>query len=214
VGNDHIGHVVLLGDSIFDNARYVPDRPAVIDQVRQVLPGGWHATLLAVDGHITEDVINQIRDLPADATHLVVSAGGNDALGETNILGEAACTVGDALGLVHEVGARFRNSYRAMLNSLSSVGKPTTVCTVYDSIPGLGSPEQAALAGFNEVILREAFLARVPVIDLRLLCDRPADYSHVSAIEPSMVGGGKIARVICEVVTTHDFLNRRSTIYM
>jgi hypothetical protein len=208
------GHVVLLGDSIFDNARYVPDRPAVIDQVRQILQAGWHATLLAVDGHITEDVINQIRDLPADATHLIVSAGGNDALGETSILGEAACTVGDALGLIHEVRVRFRHLYRAMLNSLSSVGKPTTVCTVYDSIPGLGLPEQAALAGFNEVILREAFLAGVPVIDLRLVCDRPADYSHVSSIEPSMVGGGKIARVICEAVTTHDFLSRRSTIYM
>jgi hypothetical protein len=170
--NDHTGHVVLLGDSIFDNPRYVPDRPPVIEQVRQILPSGWLATLLAVDGHITEDVINQLKDLPADATHLVVSAGGNDALGETSILSEAACTVGDALGLIHEVRVRFRDSYRAMLQSLSAVKKPTTVCTVYDSIPGLGLPEQAALAGFNEVILREAFLAGLPVIDLRLICDR------------------------------------------
>jgi hypothetical protein len=209
-----MGHVVLLGDSIFDNARYVPDRPPLIDQLRQALPRGWLASLLAVDGHITEDVANQLKDLPAQATHLFVSAGGNDALGETSVLSEAACTVGDALSLLHDVHSRFRQSYRAMLQALSAVAKPTAVCTVYDAIPGLGPAEHAALVGFNAVILREAFLAALPVIDLRLVCDRPSDYSHVSPIEPSVVGGAKIARVIAEIATTHDFGQRRSTIYV
>ena len=208
-----MGHVVLLGDSIFDNARYVPDRPPAIDQLRQALPRGWLASLLAVDGHVTEDVANQLKSLPADATHLVVSAGGNDALGESSILNEAVCTVGEALNLIHEVRARFKASYRAMLRALDVVGKPTAVCTVYDSVPGLGPAEEAALAGFNEIILREAFAAGLPVIDLRLVCDRPADYSHLSPIEPSAVGGAKIARVIAEVATTHDFGRSGSMIY-
>jgi hypothetical protein len=209
-----MGHVVLLGDSIFDNARYVPDRPPVIDQLRQSLPRGWFATLLAVDGHISEDVANQLQKLPADATHLVVSAGGNDALGESSILNEPAGTVGEALSLIQKVHSGFRKSYRAMLQALFAVGKPTAVCTVYDSIPGLGPAELAALAGFNEVILGEAFLAGLPVIDLRLVCNRDADYSHVSPIEPSMVGGAKIARVIAEVATTHEFGRRQSMIYV
>jgi hypothetical protein len=208
-----MGHVVLLGDSIFDNARYVPGRPAVIDQLRRSLPGGWLVTLLAVDGHVTEDVVNQLKGLPADATHLVVSAGGNDALGESSLLGEAVGTVGEALGLLHGVRARFRQSYRAMLGALAAAGRPTAVCTVYDAIPGLAPAEQAALAGFNEVILREALGAGLPVIDLRLVCDRPEDYSHVSPIEPSLAGGSKIARVIAELATTHDFARPRSTIY-
>jgi hypothetical protein len=105
-----MGHVVLLGDSIFDSARYVPDRPPVIDQLRPALPRGWLASLLAVDGHITEDVARQLKELPADATHLVVRAGGNDALSESSILSEAACTVGEALSVIHEVRARFRQS--------------------------------------------------------------------------------------------------------
>jgi hypothetical protein len=209
-----MGHVILLGDSIFDNARYVPDRPPVIDQLRQALPRDWKATLLAVDGHITEDVANQMKDLPPDATHLVVSAGGNDALGESSILNEAACTVGEALGLFAEIRTRFRNSYRSMLRVLSECGKPFAVCTVYDEIPGLGPAEQAALAGFNELILREAFSAGLPVIDLRLVCDRQADYSHVSSIEPSVVGGAKIARLIAQLATTHDFSRRQSMIYV
>jgi hypothetical protein len=208
-----MGHVVLLGDSIFDNAAYVPDRPPVIEQLRQALPRGWRATLLAVDGSVTADVADQLRRLSTDATHLVVSSGGNDALGESPLLNEPACTVGEGLGLIHEIRIRFRNTYRAMLDALSAVGKPTAVCTVYDSIPGLGAAEQAALAGFNEVILREAIRVGLPLIDLRLVCNHAADYSHVSPIEPSVVGGAKIARAIAELVTTHDFARRRSACF-
>ena len=209
-----MGHVVLLGDSIFDNARYVPDRPPVIEQLCQSLPDGWRASLLAVDGHVTEDVANQLRDLPEDATHLVVSAGGNDALGESTILSETACTVGDALCIIQEVRDRFQQTYRTMLQNLSTVGKPTAVCTIYDAIPGLGAAEKAALGGFNEVILREAFIARMPVIDLRLVCDQPVDYSPLSPIEPSVVGGAKIARVIAQLLLTHDFERGRSAAFI
>ncbi len=208
-----MGHVILLGDSIFDNARYVPDRPPVIDQLRQALPKGWNASLLAVDGHVTEDVATQLKKLPADATHLIVSVGGNDALSESSILSEAVGTVHEALSLIQDARSRFQASYRAMLQSLSSMGKPAAVSTIYDAVPGLGSAEQAALAGFNEIILREAFLARLPVVDLRLLCDKAADYSHVSPIEPSAVGGAKIVRVIAEIVAGHDYGCGRSVIY-
>ena len=146
-----MGHVVLLGDSIFDNARYVPEHPPVVDQLRQALPRGWRASLLAVDGHITKDVVRQLTALPGDATHLVVSVGGNDALTESNILGAVADTVREALRLIQEVRTRFQHAYRAMVQALSSLGKPAVVCTVYDAIPGLGAAEQAALAGFNEI---------------------------------------------------------------
>jgi hypothetical protein len=208
-----VGHVVLLGDSIFDNERYVPERPPVIEQLRRALPQGWHASLLAVDGHVTESIALQLKKLPADTTHLVVSVGGNDALGEVSLLNEPACTVGEALSLFQEAYLRFRDAYRKMLEVLSDVGKPTVLCTVYDAIPDLGPAEQAALAGFNAAILREAFSAGLPVIDLRLVCEQPSDYSHLSSIEPSSAGGAKIARVIAEVVTTHDFGCRRSVIY-
>ena len=90
-----MSHIVLLGDSIFDNARYVPDRPPVIEQVRRGLPLGWQATLVAVDGHTVEDIVLQLPRVPAAATHLVLSIGGNDALGAGSLLGQPAATVGD-----------------------------------------------------------------------------------------------------------------------
>lgn len=206
-------HVVLLGDSIFDNSRYVPGQTPVIEQLRHILPPGSKATLLAVDGHETCHVAGQLRHLPADATHLFVSVGGNDALGKINLLMQPVVSVGAALALLRTVLDRFRSNYQKMLQAVLAFGKPTTVCTIYDSIPGLEDTAQTALGGFNEVILRLAFQAVLPVIDLRLVCTQPGDYSHVSAIEPSSVGGAKIARLIAQVTTGHDFFRGRSEVY-
>lgn len=79
-------HLVLLGDSIFDNASYTNGQPAVIDQVRARLPAGWKATLAAVDGSTTDDIADQLTGLPDDATHLVLSVGGNDAMLRADLL--------------------------------------------------------------------------------------------------------------------------------
>ena len=208
-----MAHIVLLGDSIFDNERYVPDRPPVIQQLRRSLPEGWRATLLAVDGNITSDVPRQLERLPADATHLVVSAGGNDALGEIMVLEEPARTVAQALTILDGMRARFSEQYRGMLHALARLRKPTAVCTIYDAIPGLGPEERTALALFNEIILREAASAGLPVIDLRLVCNHAADYSSVSSIEPSVVGGAKIAGAIATLVQKHDFQRQQTSIY-
>jgi hypothetical protein len=206
-------HAVLLGDSIFDNAAYVRNAPAVIDQVRLSLPRGWQATLLAVDGHTIRDVANQLTRLPSDATHLFVSVGGNDALAHSHILGQPVGNVAAALRILQELRARFRGDYHAMLQALLAADKPVALCTIYDSIPGLSPAQQAAVAGFNEIILREAVAARVPVIDLRLVCSEPADFSEQSVIEPSVTGGAKIAKMIGEVTRRHERSHGRTSVY-
>jgi hypothetical protein len=206
-------HLVLLGDSIFDNARYVPGHDPVIEQVRAALPRGWQASLLAIDGHQTRDVPRQLARLPADASHLVVSVGGNDGLASSYILGQRVSSVAGALELLQDLRENFRQSYRQMLDALTSSRRPAALCTVYDAVPGLGPAELAALAAFNEIILYEAFVVRLPIIDLRLLCRDASDYSSLSPIEPSSTGGMKIARAIAQLVTTHDFAAGRSAIY-
>ena len=199
-------HVVLLGDSILDNGAYVPGKPAVIDQVRGELPAGWTATLLAVDGSYTHDVHNQVRSVPADASHLIVSAGGNDALGESGILALPAQSAAEVFAEVARVRERFSRDYRAMLDVVLAHGKPTAICTVYDGCADDPLEQQlqvAGLATFNDVISREAVRRGLPVIDLRVLFTDPRDYAN--PIEPSSVGGAKIARTVSAVVTGHDF---------
>jgi len=46
----------------------------------------------------------------------------------------------------------------------------------------------------NDRIMAEAFRRRLAVIDLRIICDSDQDFTN--AIEPSVLGGEKIARAI------------------
>jgi hypothetical protein len=71
-----MAHVVLLGDSVFDNAAYVGGAPDVIAQLREQLPTAWRATLAAVDGTTVAGLAQQLARIPDDATHLVISARG------------------------------------------------------------------------------------------------------------------------------------------
>ncbi|HEX8637230.1 MAG TPA: hypothetical protein VF692_04130, partial [Pyrinomonadaceae bacterium] len=79
-------HIVLLGDSIFDNKAYIGGEPDVIAHLRSMIPPGWTATLNAVDGSLAENVGSQLAASPETATHFVISTGGNNALMNTDVL--------------------------------------------------------------------------------------------------------------------------------
>ncbi len=108
-------HIVLLGDSVFDNAAYVASKQEVIARLRHHLPVEWSVTLKAQDGAVAEDVRRQIDRLPRDASHLIVSAGGNDALRNLNVLGEKVGSVAEALNRLAGIQDRFRQHYKEML---------------------------------------------------------------------------------------------------
>lgn len=195
------GHVVLLGDSVFDNSAYVAGAPDVVRQLRSALPKGWLASLLAVDGAVTDSVARQLSRIPAEASLLVVSAGGNDALGEAWILRESAASVGEAVMRLADAQSRFAERYSAMVEAVSAQGLPAALCTIYDGNfpPPEGDVLKAALSLFNDVISRAVFARGLPLIDLRLICDEPSDYAN--PIEPSEQGGAKIAAAIAGLAT-------------
>jgi Ni,Fe-hydrogenase maturation factor len=57
-------HIILAGDSIFDNAPYAADGHAVVDHLKHELRGEAEVTLLAVDGSFANEVPGQLRKLP------------------------------------------------------------------------------------------------------------------------------------------------------
>ena len=208
-------HVALLGDSVFDNAAYVAvGEPDVVRQVRGRLPENSKATLLAVDGSRLAGVARQAAAVPADATHLVLSCGGNDALGHAGLLGERASSVAECLDKLARAGRQFERDYGEALASLMARGLPAVLCTIY--YPRFADADVqrlavTALSVFNDGITRAAFAAGLPLVDLRLVCDDPLDYAN--PLEPSARGGEKIARAVTRAVTEHDFAARRTSVY-
>lgn len=192
-----MSHIVLLGDSVFDNAAYVGNGPDVVRQLREILPAGWRATLLAVDGATIASIAAQLQKLPSDASHLVVSIGGNDALRDSDVLNDPVRSVAEAFHKLAAVRDGFREDYRGMLDEVLARGLPAAVCTIYD--PRFAEALQrrigsTALAVLNDAITREAFTRDLALIDLRVICDADDDFAN--PIEPSVRGGGKIARAI------------------
>lgn len=213
-----MAHIVLLGDSVFDNAAYVPDGLPVIDQVRLWMEEGDRATLLAIDGDCIRDVSRQLTQLPKDTTHLFLSIGGNDALGYASVLRDSATSLPIALQQIADMKRNFSQAYQKLLDSLLAMDLPLALCTVYDTCPVPDAVLQllaaTALSVFNDCITRQAIAQGLPLIDLRVLCSNPTDYSPVSPIEPSTTGGEKIARCITTVVEQHDFSQKHTTCYV
>ena len=218
------GHVVLLGDSILDNGAYTEGGPDVVTHLRGMLPAGWRATLLAVDGSLVGDLDGQLSDLPSDTTRVIVAVGGNNVLMNLDLLRVRVRSESEALMKVGQRVAVFEGNYRRAIKQVLGLGRETVVCTIYnasvdtkDGAAALGfSAEEAAaalvvLAAFNDAILRVAFEEKLRVIDLRLVCTEPADY--VNTIEPSVRGGEKIARSIVTALGLTDQTGEHSRIF-
>lgn len=189
-------HVVLLGDSIFDNAAYVHGGPDVVTQLRASLPADARASLLAVDGAVTANVRAQLARVPADATDLVLSVGGNDALAHIGLLQRRARHGAEVLGWFADAVRPFAAEYRALVETLVRGGRPVAVCTIYEGWlePALQRAAAVGIAIFNDAIQRVARTAGVAVIELRDVCTEAGDYAN--PIEPSVRGGARIAAAI------------------
>lgn len=120
----------------------------------------------------------------------------------------------DALTLFAEIRQTFQKRYAAVLESVLQRQLPTTLCAIYypnypdDFLQEVG---QIAVSVFNDVVMAEAFRRKLPLIDLRLVCSESRDYAN--PIEPSAIGGAKIAHVIYHVVSKHDFTQPQSCVY-
>lgn len=122
------GHIVLLGDSIFDNQSYTAGQPDVVRHLRTLVPPEWEATLCAVDGATTGSVALQFDDIPDDASHLVLSVGGNDALSHFDLLDRRLGSSREALLLYDARVGAFEDGYREVVASLAARRLPLTVC--------------------------------------------------------------------------------------
>lgn len=195
-------HLVLLGDSVFDNGAYTRGAPDVAARLREAVGPDVRISLLAADGAFLADVPAQLAHLPADATHLILSAGGNDALRRQQLLKAPARSVGAALDLLAQAVSEFGAGYRTTVLACLARRLPLTVCTIYNghfSDMAQRRRLRTAVALFDDAILRIATERHLCAIDLRLLLDQPGDFAN--QIEPSSAGAAKIARAIVEAVS-------------
>jgi lysophospholipase L1-like esterase len=198
--------VFLLGDSIIDNGAYLRSgEPDVAQQLQALLP---HHTVIkrAVDGATCADVLEWQTGELEGADRIILSAGGNDALQHIDLLeARTATSAKDALVRLWSIREEFQRSHAALLNALALACRPVLVLTVYNPcFFGHGFDEayqqaaESAVSIIDDIIQQEARRRSFDVLELRELFHDRADYAN--PIEPSAIGGAKLAKWMSEWV--------------
>jgi lysophospholipase L1-like esterase len=198
-----MSRIILLGDSIIDNGAYVrKGEPDVTKQLQARLPRRT-VIMRAVDGAVAANVLaSQVNGLES-SDHVILSVGGNDALQHKDILENAGLNAGDVLLRFWTIREEFRKTYTALLDRLAATKAKVMAMTIYNpnfSDYGVEFQRMAesGVSTFNDVIQQEALARAFDVLELRSLFTDKADYAN--PIEPSMIGGAKLANAMAEWV--------------
>ncbi len=206
-----MNHVTLMGDSSIDNMHYVGKGGLpVIEHLRDILRPRrkWSATMVAMDGAVISSIPGQLARVPEGTTHVVVSVGGNDALGQIHVLGRKVRDVATAFYAMSAVQDQFLEEYEEMCDDLQSLCLPLLLCTIYEPChaPNMRvtqAIQSCALSLFDDVIHRVAMRRGIPLLDLRLVMTEARFYDN--PIEPNDLGGRMIARAISDRMEASGF---------
>lgn len=178
------------------------------------------ATLLAEDGAVLAGLASQLDQVPADATHLILSIGGNDLLAKTSILSQRCDSVQHGLSklqlVMSDLEQRYETGIRTVLERFPR--QRLLLCSVYTGCyrPFGNTKYQqeainVAVAIFADIIVRVAHRLALPVLDFRRFMTEPGDFAN--PIEPSSQGAAKIAAHIFHIVQSHTWVPALPLVY-
>ncbi len=193
---------VLLGDSIFDNGKYVRDGQSVPELLLRQLGDDWSVENHAVDGNLVELVDADVLRSEPDTTVVCLSVGGNDAIWNVDLLSDPTPRPAiESIARLQAAVEEFAGQYAALVETIcDDLGLRLVGCTIYQ--PVMDEFPQAATAGalamFNDAITRCLHRRGCVWVELRNVCNAPEHFTNI--IEPSALGGERIADALARRV--------------
>ena len=179
----------------------------------------------AVDGDTMYDLQYNHLDTPdiEEASHIIVSIGGNDLLHNISFLQKTSelSKVMSKDARIEKWGVRelnpsrnrvfeetyfeiiqpFSKQYETIVANLSNHRAKLLLCTVYegdlvdsDEFSDVNNSSKTMVSVFNDIVYRTANKYGADVLELREIFVSSEDYAN--PIEPSHIGGGKLAKAI------------------
>lgn len=173
-----ITHVVLLGDDLGRMPRVRELGPGALE--KQLLPqagADWRLSLVRAD-----DVLDRspLVELPADASHVVISIEGNRAIAASGMLQGHPGSYEEALARLSLAADEFESVIESLIGVARGTCLPVAICTMFPPLhrnPVMQRASATALAIFNDRIIRQAVQSGITVVDLRPVCVSTEDYS-------------------------------------
>ena len=198
--------VVLFGDSIIDNKSYVSHGEfSVLEHLENI--SNYEYIQVAYDGHTTFDVQNKQLHLSTivKPSHIVLSVGGNDLLQNLSYLSKGPVSnVNEAVsGIQQHIFEPLEQRFETIIEELSSQRANLLVCTLYegdlgrtDEFKDVLDSSKIMVSSFNDLVYKTAKKYNADVLELREIFISSDDYAN--PIEPSHIGGEKLAKSIVE----------------
>ena len=201
-----MNRVVLFGDSIIDNKTYVSHGEfSVLEHLENI--SNYEYIQVAYDGHTTFDVQNKQLHLSTieKPSHIVLSVGGNDLLQNLSYLSNGPISnVNEAVtGIQQHIFEPLEQRFETIIEELSSQRANLLICTVYegdlgrtDEFKDVLDSSKIMVSSFNDIVYKTAKKYNADVLELREIFISSDDYAN--PIEPSHIGGEKLAKSIVE----------------
>ena len=201
--------LVLLGDSILDNAPYTRSEPDTTAHLSRLLSPDWSIRRLAWDGATMPDIPPQLARVEGRPAAAVLSIGGNDVLHHIEILERDSAGASEVLDDLLAIAEEFDQRYELVARAIAERAERTILCTIYEvrlEPEQYGRLARVPLAILNDRIIRTAARLGVDVLELRSVCTEASDF--VMQIEPSARGALKIAEAITAVLRGDEMMSR------
>lgn len=212
--SDEPVHIVLLGDSTLDNGRYLNLAKGELSVEKQLMKicmeRQWDMTVLAQDGSLLDDVRQrQVPVIPEGATHIILSASGNDLLSLLNHMVVSNFTLSSMYATIGAGLTQVAEDYRQLLCQLKGLGCHLAICTLYK--PNFNHLFFKSLAGFglglhNSRIRQISVELDCSVIDFSSMFDSEDDFAN--PLELSTRGGSKLTQNIAAFVSDNPMTTR------
>ena len=137
----------------------------------------------------------------------MLSIGGNDLLQNLHILYENNSRIlnDSFVGIQQFIFSPLQDRFETIIEKLSSHRANLLLCTVYEGDLGRSDEYRDVLdsskimvSSFNDIVYKTANKYNADVLELRHVFTSPEDYAN--PIEPSHIGGKKLAKEILEWV--------------
>ena len=178
--------VILMGDSVLNNANYVPAGKSVYDSLKSKLS---KVINIAKDGATISDLYGQLDKIPVDLnntnTYIFISAGGNDILNKRTELSSTE------LRRLFDSYIEFLKALRTKLGSVK-----INILNLYLPANPRYQTYKTSIEQWNQLIQSSSNKVgeMYNVVDLHALLTIPDDF--VYDIEPSESASDKIAYLI------------------
>lgn len=195
VGEPAIRHVVLIGDALGNLASLRGQGAGALEgKLRPGADPSWKLTILPAGDLIRR---SRVLEFPADATHVLISIEGNRAIANSGLLEGQPASYQEGLARLSFAADQFEDVVAGLIHVAQATRLPTVVCTMW--LPRYAEPVRqraaaAALAIFNDRILRRAIEARISIVDLRGAATEAGDYADQTLM--SRAGLQKAANLV------------------